>query len=120
MHPVFEHALCMASTKEAVAQNLNDWMGFVVDVEWTDGVPTPVFGRARVGKINGYSIEVFSNDHEPAHFHVRGNDCNLRIRMDNDAPMDEPVDRRVYGKVLIWLRGGGKSKVLAKWSAFHG
>jgi hypothetical protein len=58
-----------------------------------------------VEKICGVKIEIYPNDHQPPHFHIRTHDNNYRYTIDNCQPLSENdmnISRQTLRRIQDW------------------
>lgn len=79
--------------------------------------------RQRAGRVRGMRILVHTRDHDPPHFHVLGEDWEVKLAISDCAPLEGEVAlrRRDREAVAHWFfRCGGASKVRELWIRAHG
>ncbi len=80
---------------------------------WTDGRLLTI--RALVGYANGLKIEVYPNEHPPAHFHVRGGDVNASFSIENCRLLGGNTNGREHDLVLFWYKDA-RPQLIRKWN----
>ena len=81
---------------------------------WEDGELYNI--RQLVAKVNGLKIEIYSNEHPPPHFHVKGGGINASFSILDCEHLDGQVSKRE--KTLIqWWHKHGKEKLIEIWNS---
>ncbi|TMN95148.1 DUF4160 domain-containing protein [Pseudoalteromonas sp. S558] len=81
---------------------------------WEDGELYSI--RQLVAKVNGLKIEIYSNEHPPPHFHVKGGDIKASFSIIDCEQLEGKVGRRE--KALIkWWHSKGKEKLIEIWNS---
>ncbi len=63
---------------------------------------------------NGMSIFVYAADHAPPHFHVRGPDTDVQIRIADLGVIRGSIPRRAFGIVETWATAH-RDLLIAAW-----
>ena len=86
--------------------------GFAV---WEDGYLYEI--KKLVDKVQGLKIEVYSNEHSPPHFHIKGRGVDAIFTIDECECLRGDISSRDVGLIEFWYRVGGREKVIAEWNA---
>lgn len=122
MKVVFRDRLLQCQTLEEIAANLEGLLSELLDAQpAADGEWQLIFGRALVAKVGRLSIQIFPEDHAPAHFHViSGREVSAKFRLDNGAFISGTIDQRDLRKVRCWFeRLGAREKLNEVWNRMH-
>ncbi len=80
---------------------------------WEDGELYSI--RQLVAKVNGLKIEIYSNEHPPPHFHIKGGGINASFSILDCQHLEGEVGSRE--KALIeWWHSKGKNKLIEIWN----
>ena len=71
--------------------------------------------RERVGTINGLSIAIYSDEHNPPHFHVRSPHINATFTLADCTLLTGEVDRKTRDLILYWY-AERKDNLIAVWN----
>ena len=86
---------------------------------WTEpnGEQILIEARALVGRINGLTIHIYSDEHAPPHFHVKSAEIDATFRISDCSPLRGSVDRKTSELIDYWyLNMGGRSKLIEDWN----
>jgi hypothetical protein len=64
------------------------------------------FIKEQVGRIRNLKVEIYSNDHNPPHFHVKSNDnsINATFRIDNGELINGLIDKNDRKRIEAFCR----------------
>lgn len=69
-----------------------------------------------VDKLDSIKIEVRSNEHVPAHFHVHLAECEWSYEILNCSKMNWNIPRKYEKKIILWYKNWWKEKLIEKWN----
>lgn len=55
-----------------------------------------------LARLGGHSVVMYFNDHPPPHFHVRGPDLDVSVRIDDLEPFAGTLPSKVRDRVQEW------------------
>ncbi|WP_425592918.1 DUF4160 domain-containing protein [Epibacterium ulvae] len=64
---------------------------------------------------DGYKFEVFSNDHDPPHFHIQHDGYNVRFDLETGLPLPNQQGNRKIERAVKKHFPALKSELRAKW-----
>ena len=80
---------------------------------WTDGQLYNI--KQLVAQVNGLRIEIFSQEHAPPHFHVKGSDVDATFSINNGELLQGNIDGR--RKALIgWWYTRSRNRLITVWN----
>lgn len=68
--------------------------------------------RHRVGDLNGWKIEIYSDEHPPAHFHVKGPDVSFSVGIRDGKIVDGNPSNKEIRTIMNWYSNPGNKKRL--------
>ncbi|MDD4530456.1 MAG: DUF4160 domain-containing protein [Candidatus Gracilibacteria bacterium] len=69
-----------------------------------------------IDKIDSIKIEIRSDEHPPAHFHVILAEYEGSYDILNCNKMNGNIPRKYEKKIVLWHKYGGKEKLIEKWN----
>jgi len=72
--------------------------------------------RQLVVRINGLSIEVYSNEHPPPHFHVKAPNINASFDIENCEILQGKINAKDQKKILYWHKHA-KPLLIKAWNS---
>lgn len=74
--------------------------------------------RQRVDSIKGgLTIEIYSNEHAPVHFHVKNSDINASFKIDNCEYIEGKISADNIKKVQYWYNSfDNRQKLIDAWN----
>jgi hypothetical protein len=104
---------------ESLDEILKAFEGFLSSddyIEEADGKKYLVETRVRVGTINGYKIEIYSDEHSPPHFHIVKNNKKLAAyTIDDCKKLSGDLPNKLERKVLFFHECA-KDKLIEFWN----
>lgn len=70
-----------------------------------------------VDNIDSIKIEVRSNEHAPAHFHVHLAECEWSYEILNCNKMNWNIPRKYEKKIILWYKNWWKEKLIERWNS---
>lgn len=80
-------------------------------------------GKQQIGKIEHLEVHIYSNDHNPPHFHVKSNDLkiNAKFLLKNGEYLSGEISPRDTKKIKAFYHSAkGKIVMELVWRKFHG
>ena len=81
---------------------------------WKDGELYSI--RQLVSRVNGLKIEIYSNEHSPPHFHVKGGDIDASFSIVDCALIAGKISGRER-KLIEWWHSNGKQSLVNVWNS---
>lgn len=81
---------------------------------WEDGELYSI--RQLVAKVNGLKIEIYSNEHPPPHFHIKGGNINAAFSIIDCEQLEGKVSRREK-ELIKWWHKQGKDRLIDIWNS---
>jgi len=72
--------------------------------------------RHLVAKVNGLTIEIYSNEHPPPHFHVKGGGINVSFSIEDCSLLNGKINRNDE-KLIEWWHKQGKNQLIEIWNS---
>ncbi len=85
-------------------------------IEEDNGKKFVVETRARVDTINGYKIEIYSDEHSPPHFHIVKNNKKLAAYTIDDCKKLSGYLPNKLEKKILFFHGCAKDKMINFWN----
>jgi Domain of unknown function (DUF4160) len=85
------------------------------DVIEHHGKQTLIFKRARVDRIGAMTIEVYSNEHAPPHFHVKASDIDAVFAISDCQRLQGSISSKNERLIKLW-HSGAKTKLIEMWN----
>jgi hypothetical protein len=83
--------------------DLEDWLKYYFDCCSVLEDGSVIHYRHRVATIDGrVKIEIYSNDHNPPHFHVRYQDTNASFKLDTGNFLVGKISKKDTCKIKEW------------------
>lgn len=114
--------LVECGTLDEVARHLEGMISDFHDADRaSDGSWRLVSGRAQVQRVGRLSIQIFPQDHAPAHFHVVfGHEVSAKFLLDNGDYLSGTIDSRDRKKIRCWFESlGAREKLHEVWKQMH-
>ncbi len=89
-------------TFEEWAEYLEALLNGMCSVQEIDGKLTLFEIRARVDTIRGLSIEIYSKEHAPPHFHVRSANVDASFKIEDCSILKGKISESDYKAVRFW------------------
>jgi hypothetical protein len=72
------------------------------------------FIKELVGRVRNMKIEIYSNDHNPPHFHVKSNDrsINAKFRLDNCDFIKGSIGTKDYKRIKAFFEDDETKKMM--------
>ncbi len=70
-----------------------------------------------IDNIDSIKIEVRSNEHIPAHFHVHLSECEWSYEILNCNKMNWNIPRKYEKKIILWYKNWWKEKLIERWNS---
>jgi len=80
-----------------------------------DGILILTEIKARVDKVRGMTIEIYTNEHAPPHFHVHSGSVNASFRIDDCSLLRGNISSSDSDKIKIWHKSA-KPILIEKWN----
>lgn len=81
---------------------------------WEDGSLYSI--RQLVARFEGLKVEIYSREHPPPHFHVKGGDVDVSFSIDNCELIEGKLDGRRTALIQFW-HSRCKDKLIDFWNA---
>ena len=122
LNDLLRERLIQCNTPEEIARHLESVLTEFLDAELLpDGSWQLTSGRALVDRVGRLTIQIFPQDHAPAHFHVVfGHEVSAKFRLDNCDFISGTINNRDLKKVRCWYESLGASQKLDEvWRKMH-
>ena len=114
--------MLQCNTLEEIAGQLEGVLTEFLDAELSlDGSWHLTSGRALVDRVGRLTLQIFPQDHAPAHFHVVfGREVSAKFRLDNCDFISGTINNRDRKKVNCWFESLGACEKLDEiWEKMH-
>ncbi|MDO9545659.1 MAG: DUF4160 domain-containing protein [Pelolinea sp.] len=71
--------------------------------------------KALVDNVRGMRIEIYPNEHQPPHFHIKSSDFQASFRIDDCSLIAGNINGGNYRKILYWYEHA-KPKLIEIWN----
>ena len=112
------HHISRANDLNGLAESLDYIFATTFDAYKEDGQWITKHGRAQVSRKGKFSIEIYSNEHPPPHFHVRGPNINASFSILDFSKMEGCGDlsKKALRLIQMFYEQGGRDKLVEFWN----
>ena len=71
--------------------------------------------KALVDNVRGMKIDIYPNEHQPPHFHVRSSTFQASFRIDDCSIIQGSIEGSSFRKILYWHKHS-KDRLIKKWN----